>query len=280
MPPAPITALHPTVSATTLSSRGIRRGRSGAGDRHGRRRRIHGAAAVLAQAEPARRQRLGGGHPQAISGGGLKRTALRPELFGDRVVAAALIATSAGGLAGVTLGLPDAVGRVVHQAVRAGLSLLRRQPRLVDAVRRVTGGMSFRFTQHYLFDSEVLDPVAAVTVRAMASTPIAVIADFFSELDTFDKRAALSTLGQVPTLVLVGERDKITPVTHSEILAREIPGAELAVISDAAHFVILERPQEVNHYLHRLVTRATQRRPDTPPSEHGESKQRSAGSFD
>ncbi|MBB5157545.1 alpha/beta fold hydrolase [Saccharopolyspora phatthalungensis] len=181
-----------------------------------------------------------------------------PELFGDRVVGTALIATSAGGLSGITLGLPEPVARLLHQAVRTSLSLLRRQPRMVDAVRRATSRTSLRLTHRYLFAAQVLESVVESTARPIASTPISVIAEFFPELDTFDKRTALSALGKIPTLILVGERDTITPVSHSEALAREILGAEMVAIAGAAHMVILESPQGVNAQLQRLVARVTQ----------------------
>ncbi|MGW3472261.1 alpha/beta fold hydrolase [Saccharopolyspora sp. NPDC000995] len=191
-----------------------------------------------------------------------------PELFGDRVVGAALIATSAGGLSGVTLGLPEPVARLLHHALRTSLSLLRRQSHVVDTVRRVTSRTSFRLTNRYLFGSRVLEPVAELTARAMASTPIAVIAEFFPELDTFDKRTAVSALGKVPTLILVGDRDTITPVNHSEALAREILGAELVAVAGAAHLLILESPQRVNEQLQRLVEGVAQHRTPPSPSEH------------
>ncbi|MBB5156014.1 alpha/beta fold hydrolase [Saccharopolyspora phatthalungensis] len=191
-----------------------------------------------------------------------------PELFGDRIVGATLIATSAGGLSGVTLGLPEPAARLLHQAVRTSLSLLRRQSHMVDTVRRVTSRTSFRLTQRYLFGSQVLQPVAELTARAMASTPIAVIAEFFPELDTFDKRTVVSALGKVPTLILVGDRDTITPISHSEALAREILGAELVAVAGAAHLLILESPQRVNEQLQRLVAGVAQHKTPPSPSEH------------
>src|SRR5262249_47242780 len=52
-------------------------------------------------------------------------------------------------------------------------------------------------------------------------------------------------LGRVscPTLVLVGEHDEVTGVAESRVLADAIPGARLAVIPDAGHAAIQERPE-------------------------------------
>ncbi len=50
----------------------------------------------------------------------------------------------------------------------------------------------------------------------------------------------------VPTLVIVGERDLVTPRPIAEPLARQIPGVELFVVRGATHFVLLEFPELVN----------------------------------
>lgn len=47
----------------------------------------------------------------------------------------------------------------------------------------------------------------------------------------------------VPTLVVVGEHDQGTPVDMARIIHENIPGSELAVIGDAAHFPNVERPE-------------------------------------
>jgi 3-oxoadipate enol-lactonase len=49
----------------------------------------------------------------------------------------------------------------------------------------------------------------------------------------------------VPTLVLVGELDVLTPVGHARELADAIPGAELVVIPGAGHHTPIEQPELV-----------------------------------
>ena len=75
-------------------------------------------------------------------------------------------------------------------------------------------------------------PSAAVAagLRAMASRP--------------DSTATLATI-RVPTLVLVGQEDAITPVKDSEQLAHGIPRATLFVVPGAGHLAPLEQPEEV-----------------------------------
>jgi pimeloyl-ACP methyl ester carboxylesterase len=49
----------------------------------------------------------------------------------------------------------------------------------------------------------------------------------------------------VPTLVVRCARDTLIPAAHTSTYAREIPGARLVEIADAAHMVSLERPAEL-----------------------------------
>ena len=54
---------------------------------------------------------------------------------------------------------------------------------------------------------------------------------------------------RVPTLVVVGEEDAITPVAEAEALQRGIAGSRLAVIPRAGHLSSLENPDEFNRQL-------------------------------
>jgi pimeloyl-ACP methyl ester carboxylesterase len=50
----------------------------------------------------------------------------------------------------------------------------------------------------------------------------------------------------LPTLILCGEEDRMTPLKYSEYLRDRIPGARLVVIPRAGHMVMLEQPRAVN----------------------------------
>lgn len=54
---------------------------------------------------------------------------------------------------------------------------------------------------------------------------------------------------KVPTLVLVGEHDTLTPPSAAEAMHAKIPDSELHVIPGAAHMSNLENPEEFNKHL-------------------------------
>jgi 3-oxoadipate enol-lactonase len=66
----------------------------------------------------------------------------------------------------------------------------------------------------------------------------------------------------VPTLVIVGEDDQLTPPREARVLAAEIAGAELLIIPDAGHLVNIEAPVQFNAAVLRflLAQGATDRR--------------------
>jgi pimeloyl-ACP methyl ester carboxylesterase len=62
--------------------------------------------------------------------------------------------------------------------------------------------------------------------------------------DRFDVREQLDAVS-VPTLILAGTADMMTPPKWAAFLAEHIPGADLAWIEGAGHMLPLERPAEV-----------------------------------
>lgn len=53
----------------------------------------------------------------------------------------------------------------------------------------------------------------------------------------------------VPTLVVAGEEDTLTPLAHSQVIQQRIQGARLAVIPKAGHYAALEKPADFQRVL-------------------------------
>ena len=62
-------------------------------------------------------------------------------------------------------------------------------------------------------------------------------------LTRIDSRPLLGRI-EVPTLVLCGREDRLTPLALHEAMARDIPNAELVIIEDCGHLAPMERPDE------------------------------------
>jgi 3-oxoadipate enol-lactonase len=102
------------------------------------------------------------------------------------------------------------------------------------------------------------DALLTERVRAMMSaTPVAGIAGALSAMrDRPDSTDLLPTLADVPTLVIVGSEDTVTPPDCARAMADAIPGSRLVEIPGAGHFAPLERPETVtrtiSEFLHSL----------------------------
>ena len=191
--------------------------------------------------------------------GGMTMMALaeqHPELFGERIVGAALISTSAGRFEDVVFGLPRPSAKLLHRTTPTMLELLARQTGLVERGRALGGDLGLVLTRRYAFGSEVPESVLRYTQDLIQSVPIDVIADFYPIFGRLDFGEAVPVFDRVPTLVLSGANDLVLPVAHSEALADAIPSADYVVLPNAGHAVILEHPDAVGEALRNLVDRA------------------------
>jgi len=51
---------------------------------------------------------------------------------------------------------------------------------------------------------------------------------------------------KVPTLVLVGDQDGVTPLANARAIAAAVPGTKIRIIPATAHMTMLERPEAFN----------------------------------
>ena len=79
------------------------------------------------------------------------------------------------------------------------------------------------------------------------TTPEVVYHDFIAcdEFDTVDELEEI----RVPTLIVSGDQDILTPVKYGEHLHETIKNSSLYIIKDAGHFVMKEKPDEFNKVL-------------------------------
>lgn len=79
-------------------------------------------------------------------------------------------------------------------------------------------------------------------------------------LASFDVRSSLGRVG-VPTLVVVGSEDQVTPTTDARTLVAGIPDASLALVPGTSHLAPVEQPSAVTELLIRHFSTAWHDKP-------------------
>ncbi|MFF4290495.1 4-carboxymuconolactone decarboxylase [Streptomyces sp. NPDC001633] len=79
-------------------------------------------------------------------------------------------------------------------------------------------------------------------------------------LASYDVRSSLGRVG-VPTLVVVGSEDQVTPTTDARTLVAGIPDASLALVPGTSHLAPVEQPAAVTELLIRHFTHAWHDKP-------------------
>jgi 3-oxoadipate enol-lactonase len=82
-------------------------------------------------------------------------------------------------------------------------------------------------------------------IGMITSTPPEGYAGCCDALEKYDVSARLGEI-TVPTRVIAGSDDLVTPPSLAEILARDIPDADLVVLDDVSHIACVARPEEFN----------------------------------
>lgn len=95
------------------------------------------------------------------------------------------------------------------------------------------------------------------SVRAMmAAAPVpGILGALVAMRDRADSTELLPTLEGLPTMVVVGEEDAITPPADARAMAKAIPGARLVEIPGAGHLAPLEQPEGFNRELASFLER-------------------------
>jgi pimeloyl-ACP methyl ester carboxylesterase len=87
--------------------------------------------------------------------------------------------------------------------------------------------------------------IEAIHEEMVRITPRAVAGALRGMAARPDRSAELPRL-TLPTLIMVGEDDVITPPAESRAMAQAIPNAQLKIIADAGHLAPVEEPVECN----------------------------------
>lgn len=94
--------------------------------------------------------------------------------------------------------------------------------------------------------------VREMASRSILNCPPQVTLKDFKACNRFDLRTRLHEIA-LPCLIVCGEKDRLTPVKHSEYLHQNLRSSTLVLIPDAGHMVMAEKPDAFNQALSKFL---------------------------
>ncbi|TFH07459.1 MAG: alpha/beta hydrolase, partial [Candidatus Thorarchaeota archaeon] len=101
---------------------------------------------------------------------------------------------------------------------------------------------------NFMFYEDASKELIEASKKEISKCKPAIIRRDFAACDGFDIMEIISEIS-LPTLIIVGEHDIMTPVKYSKYLHDSIPNSTMHIIEKAGHSVMLEQPSEFNDHV-------------------------------
>lgn len=109
----------------------------------------------------------------------------------------------------------------------------------------LAGGFNLKLTQYK--DIEIY-------ARAVSQFPLEIFLPLFEDMMNFDGQDIASKIN-IPTLIIAGEKDAVTPVKFQQRLHEKIRGSEFFVVPYGSHCTQLDFPDYLNLRLEKFINR-------------------------
>lgn len=176
-----------------------------------------------------------------------------PEMVGARVAGLALVSTASSRIVGGLLRSAAAGALSTAQAVagsRVAAWQAARQGKPAD--QAMPGDLAYVLTRQFGLNPDATPAQVEFVERLNRECGNTVKAALGSTLSGVDLVAAAG-LAKVPSLVLVGTADRLTPPAQARRLAKALPDARMVEVPDAGHTVMLEAHEVVTASLGRFA---------------------------
>ncbi len=120
---------------------------------------------------------------------------------------------------------------------------LRVAPAILESMRQDFEA-AVRLICDYAYASAAAAQLVRLGRRQMLRTDPQVFYGDFAVCDAFDVTDRLGEI-RCPTLIICGTEDRLTPPKYSTFLRDHIAGAQLLLVEEAGHMVMLEQPEVV-----------------------------------
>ena len=105
------------------------------------------------------------------------------------------------------------------------------------------------------YGSDVPNSYVEFATQMLGETSLEVVADFYPAFAELEEYEAVASLSKIPTAVVGGEDDVITPVEHTERIIELLPSADAHILAECGHLGMIEHHELFNAVLDRLLER-------------------------
>jgi pimeloyl-ACP methyl ester carboxylesterase len=172
-----------------------------------------------------------------------------PDVLGERVGAIAIVA-SAGGIAPPLAGWKRLAPRAAGLAVAGHGALNPSSKPIIPDI-----GIAERLA-HLGFGVHPRPKEVRATLAFARAMRADHLVSLLPELAGFDELAAFEDL-PVPCVIVVGDRDRLTPPRYARALGATMPGSKVVVWPGAGHMLMYERREALDWLLDRLSAEAS-----------------------
>ncbi|WOC11310.1 alpha/beta fold hydrolase [Gordonia sp. MP11Mi] len=178
-----------------------------------------------------------------------------PRLFGHRgrIAGVALVSTAARGI--TEAGLGEGLNNPLVDALRVSV---RYVPRAVEAGRGITRRAVEPVLVAASFGPGYYSPAAGRALEKMIqNTHISTMVNFLKVLESHDESTTIPVLAQVPTVVMCGDADRLTPLPNALRMYAELGADSRLVVGEGCgHMLPVEAPDLVDDGIDDLVSRS------------------------
>jgi pimeloyl-ACP methyl ester carboxylesterase len=177
-----------------------------------------------------------------------------PDEFGTRVAAVVLADTGASDLVREALGdLGSRAERTIRPLFWRLVGNVDRSDRVRQMVQQRGADLALVLARVTNFGPDASPSQVDHVSRLSASAPVEVWVQTARDLVDLDLREALANI-TVPALVVVGDRDLLTPKASAEALRDALPQGRAVAIARAGHLSMMERHEAFNEVLEGFLS--------------------------
>jgi pimeloyl-ACP methyl ester carboxylesterase len=161
-----------------------------------------------------------------------------------------LVGHSMGGAIVQTLALthPEVIKGIVLVGTGARLKVL---PMILEGIRNNFAETVPKINQ-FAFSRKARSDLIEKGVSLMLQCKAEILYGDFLACDRFDVMKEVEKI-ILPTLILCGDDDQLTPIKYSQFLQNRIKGSKLEVLLNAGHMVMMESSQDFNEKIRSFI---------------------------